>query len=94
MPTGMQNSPEPIKAFAVFDVTFAYRVMQTGAVGKQALNDWIEDKAINAIGKINPAMSLTSTLPSLSRLNGARGGVSTALNNVSGLVTTGVSRIL
>lgn len=79
---------------AVFDVTFAYRVMQTGAVGKQALNDWIEDKAINAIGKINPNQSLSSTLPSLSRLNGARGGVSSALGNINGIVTTGVSRIL
>lgn len=79
---------------AVFDVTFAHRVMQTGAVGKQAINDWLEDKAINAIGKINPNQSLNTNLPALSRLNGARGGISNMLTNVNGLVNEGISRIL
>ncbi|ANA49538.1 tail tube [Salmonella phage vB_SnwM_CGG4-1] len=61
---------------AVFDVTFAYRVMQTGAVGRQAGLDWLEDKAVNAINKINPDLSLNGSLSRLSRLGGAGGGIS------------------
>lgn len=58
---------------AVFDVTFAYRVMQSGAVGRQAALDWLEDRAIGAIGNINPNMGLDASLASLSRLSGAAG---------------------
>lgn len=66
---------------AVFDVTFAYRVMQTGAVGRQAALDWLEDKAINAITGINQDMSLNGSLSRLSRLGGAAGGLSNIVNS-------------
>lgn len=75
-------------SIAVFDVTFAHRVMQTGAVGKQAVNDWLEDKAVNVISKINPNQSLNSGLPALSRLNGAAGGISSAVSSVKGLISS------
>ena len=56
-----------------FDVTFAYRVMQVGAVGEQAARDWIEDKLIYAIkSDDNP---LTSAGKALSRLEGVGGRV-------------------
>ncbi|BBC78261.1 tail tube [Escherichia phage EcS1] len=61
---------------AIFDVTFAYRVMSVGAVGRQAAYDWLEDKAINVITGINGDMSMNSLLPRLSRLGGAGGGIS------------------
>ncbi|AWD90356.1 tail tube [Erwinia phage Cronus] len=77
---------------ATFDVTFAYRVMQAGAVGKQAALDWLEDKAVNLIGKINSDMSLSSSLPALSRLGGSAGGlskgISSAASSVKGLVSS------
>lgn len=73
---------------AVFDVTFAYRVMQTGAVGRQAAQDWLEDKAINAISKINPAQSLNSSLPALSRLGGSASGLSHGISSVKGLISS------
>lgn len=66
---------------AVFDVTFAYRVMQTGAVGRQAALDWIEDRAVNAITGINSEMSLNGSLSRLSRLGGAAGGLSHVINS-------------
>lgn len=61
---------------AVFDVTFAYRSMQTGSVGRQAALDWLEDKAIQKIETINPNQSLSSSASRLSRLSGAGGGLS------------------
>lgn len=61
---------------ATFDVTYAYRVMSVGAVGKQAALDWLEDKAINIVTKINGEMSLGSDLSKLSRLSGAQSGLS------------------
>lgn len=73
---------------ATFDVTFAYRVMQVGAVGKQAALDWLEDKAVNLIGKINSDMSLSSSLPALSRLGGSAGGLSKGISSVKGLVSS------
>lgn len=79
---------------AVFDVTFAYRVMQTGSVGRQAALDWLEDKAITGISKINSDISLNSSLPALSRLGGTASGLSKGIESLNGLVTTGVSRIL
>lgn len=60
---------------SVFDVTFAYRVMHTGAVGEQAALEWIEDKAVDKIDQINPDQSLNSQLPRLSRVGGANGGL-------------------
>lgn len=41
----------------IFDVTFAYRVVQTGAVSEQAALEWVEGKTINQIEDINPNMS-------------------------------------
>ena len=62
-----------------FDVTFAYRSMQTGAVGEQAAREWIEDKAINAITNTFGNNLLDSGLSAagnaLSRLNGVGGRV-------------------
>lgn len=69
---------------AVFDVTFAYRVMQVGAVGRQAAFDWVEDRAINAISKINPDMSIDSALGKLSRIGGTAGGISNITSRVLG----------
>ncbi|AEO97128.1 baseplate tail-tube junction protein [Salmonella phage vB_SenM-AKM_NP4] len=67
---------------AVFDVTFAYRVMQAGAVGRQAAIDWLEDKTVDSIDKINPDLSLNGSLSRLSRLGGAGGGISNIVNRV------------
>lgn len=66
-----------------FDVTFAYRVMSVGAVGEQAAIEWLEDKAIYHVDKINPDQSLNSHLPQLSRLSGAQGGLSRYVNGSS-----------
>lgn len=60
---------------STFDVTFAYRSMQIGAVGRQAAIDWIEDKAINKISTISDENQLSGGLRNLSRLGGARGGL-------------------
>jgi hypothetical protein len=67
---------------AVFDVTFAYRVMSTGAVGRQAALDWLEDRAVSSISTINDNMSLNGSLSRLSRLGGAQGGLSNMVNNI------------
>lgn len=68
---------------ATFDVSFAYRVMSTGAVGRQAAYDWLEDKAINVISGIS-ANNLGKDLGRLSRLGGAGGGLSTISTRASG----------
>lgn len=67
---------------ATFDVSFAYRVMSVGAVGRQAGLDWLEDKAISVISGINPNISLNGTLGRLSRLGGAGGGLSSVVNGI------------
>lgn len=68
-----------------FDVTFAYRSMQTGAVGEQAAREWIEDKAINAITNTFGNNLLDSGLSAagnaLSRLNGIGGRVVNTVTN-------------
>ena len=68
-----------------FDVTFAYRSMQTGAVGEQAALEWIEDKAINAITNTFGNNLLDSGLSAagnaLSRLNGVGGRVVNTVTN-------------
>lgn len=90
IPTGCgapELSYEGNNTIAVFDVTFAYRSMQTGAVGKQAALDWLEDKAVNMIGKINSNMSLNSTLPALSRLGGSASGLSKGISSASSVVS-------
>ena len=46
---------------STFDVTFFYRKMSIGSVGKQAAADWLQDKADNIIDKINPNLSLNPT---------------------------------
>ncbi|QPB08828.1 baseplate protein [Klebsiella phage Metamorpho] len=71
---------------AVFDVTFAYRSMQTGSVGKQAAMDWLEDKTVQQIETINPEQSLSGQAARMSRLGGAGGGISR--------ITTSTSRII
>lgn len=61
-----------------FDVTFAYRTMQTGAVGEQAAREWIEDKAINLIQNTvgeGISGSLTAAGSALSRLQGVGGRI-------------------
>lgn len=68
-------SYEASNEISTFDVTFAYRAMQVGAVGEQAAIDWIESKAIGVIDQINPNMSLPGRLGQYSRLNGAFGGI-------------------
>lgn len=69
-----------------FDVTFAYRSMQTGAVGEQAAREWIEDKAINAITNTFGNNLLDSGLSAagnaLSRLNGVGGRVVNTVTNL------------
>ncbi|ABR24694.1 gp54 baseplate tail tube initiator [Escherichia phage Phi1] len=68
-----------------FDVVFAYRTMQTGAVGEQAAREWIEDKAINAITNTFGNNLLDSGLSAagnaLSRLNGVGGRVVNTVTN-------------
>lgn len=68
-----------------FDVTFAYRTMQTGAVGEQAAREWIENKAINAITNTFGNNLLDSGLSAagnaLSRLNGVGGRVVNTVTN-------------
>ena len=68
-----------------FDVTFAYRSMQTGAVGEQAAREWIEDKAINAItnkfGNNLLDSGLSAAGNALSRLNGVGGRVVNTVTN-------------
>lgn len=54
---------------ATFDVTFAYRCVQIGSVGKQAALDWIESKVTGAIDNISDDYSLSGSIKNLSRLN-------------------------
>lgn len=76
---------------ATFDVTFAYRVMSVGAVGKQAAYDWLEDKAIGIISKSNPMQSLSGEAAKLSRLSGAGSGMKSFINGFGSGGMTGVS---
>lgn len=76
-----------------FDVTFAYRSVQIGAVGKQAALDWLEDKAIGVISGLNKDQSLNSQLAGLSRLSGAQSGMS-GLVSLGRSVSSGISRVL
>lgn len=57
-----QLSFEDNNTITTFDVTFAYRVMATGAVGPQAVKEWMEDLAIK-IGQqaYNPNLNLAQT---------------------------------
>lgn len=68
-----------------FDVTFAYRTMQVGAVGEQAAREWVEDKAINAItntfGNNLLDSGLTAAGNALSRLNGVGGRLVNTVTN-------------
>lgn len=68
-----------------FDVTFAYRTMQVGAVGEQAAREWVEDKAINAITNTFSNNLLDSGLSAagnaLSRLNGVGGRIVNTVTN-------------
>ena len=68
-----------------FDVTFAYRSMQVGAVGEQAAREWVEEKAINAITNTFGNNLLDSGLSAagnaLSRLNGVGGRVVNTVTN-------------
>lgn len=81
VPVGVSSpelSYENNNEITTFDVTFAYRSMQTGAVGEQAAREWIEDKAINLIqntvGDGAPG-SLTAAGSALSRLQGVGGRI-------------------
>lgn len=60
---------------ATFDVTFAYRSMHVGAVGRQAAIDWLESKAIGSIENISEDNNLSSSQKALSRLGGPRTGI-------------------
>lgn len=68
-------SYEDNNTIAVFDVTFAYRSMQVGSVGRQAALDWLESKTVGAIDNISEENSLSSSLRNLTRLGGAGGGI-------------------
>lgn len=81
IPVGVSSpelSYENNNEVTTFDVTFAYRTMQTGAVGEQAAREWIEDKAINLIQNTageGKKSSLTSAGSALSRLQGVGGRI-------------------
>lgn len=81
IPVGVSSpelSYENNNEVTTFDVTFAYRSMQTGAVGEQAAREWIEDKAINLIQNTageGKKSSLTSAGSALSRLQGVGGRI-------------------
>lgn len=81
IPVGVSSpelSYENNNEITTFDVTFAYRSMQTGAVGEQAAREWIEDKAINLIQNTageGKKSSLTSAGSALSRLQGVGGRI-------------------
>lgn len=69
-----ENSNE----ISVFDVTFAYRSMSTGAVGEEAAREWLEDKAIGVIQNIGGGVisgGLSAAGSALSRLNGIGGRI-------------------
>lgn len=70
-----------------FDVTFAYRVMSAGAVGRQAAIDWAENTAISAIHRISGTPNnsgLVGSLSQLSRIGGNTGSVSNVITKVVG----------
>lgn len=50
-----------------FDVTFFYRKMSIGSVGKQAAWDWVEDKTSAIVDKINPNMTVNPVSSRLAR---------------------------
>ncbi|QEG05495.1 baseplate tail tube initiator [Shigella phage JK32] len=81
VPVGVSSpelSYENNNEITTFDVTFAYRTMQTGAVGEQAAREWIEDKAINLIQNTigdGTSGSLTAAGSALSRLQGVGGRI-------------------
>lgn len=63
-----EMSFEDNSSIMTFDVTFFYRKMSIGSVGKQAVLDWLQDKADTAIDGINANMSLNTTSSRLSTL--------------------------
>lgn len=68
-----------------FDVTFAYRVMSTGAVGEEFLRDWAENVAISAIDKTlggGEGSSLSAVGSALSRVNGVGGRLVNSVTNI------------
>ena len=77
-----QFSYEDNNQIATFEVTFAYRVAQIGAVGKQAAMDSLEDKIVQKIDTINPNLSAQGL-----------GSISSRLSRVAG-VGNGLSKIL
>lgn len=57
---GPQMSYEDNNQITTFDVSFAYRVMQVGAVGVEAAKEWMEDSTVDIIkGQTNPNMNVT-----------------------------------
>ena len=80
----------------VFDVTFAYRVMQSGAVNRQAALEWLESGLISSVsgmfGNNQNDSGLGSAVSRLSRLGGTAGGVSN-INTLTGVVNS-ASRVL
>ncbi|QAU03872.1 baseplate tail tube initiator [Acinetobacter phage Henu6] len=55
---GPQVSYEDNNQITTFDVTFAYRSMQAGAVGLEAARAWMEDTTIDiSKGQVNPNMN-------------------------------------
>ena len=82
---------------ATFDVTFAYRVMSTGAVGRNAALEWLEDKVIKGVSGISSDNNLNSEVAKLSRLSGAQSGLTSLYNTFTGsgrAVSGGSQRIL
>lgn len=80
---------------ASFDVTFAYRSVQTGAVGKQAAYEWLEDKVIKGVAGISESNSLSASVAKLSRLSGAASGLTGLVNTFGGRsINNGISRLL
>lgn len=80
---------------ALFDVTFAYRSIQTGAVGKQAAYEWLEDKVLKGVAGISESNSLSSSVAKLSRLSGASSGLTGLVNTFGGrTINNGISRLL
>ena len=74
-----------------FDVTFAYRVMQAGAVDRQAALEWLESATINGIqsvlGNSGGVTGLSNSLSRLSRLGGTAGSISN-INTMTGIVNS------
>lgn len=80
---------------ASFDVTFAYRSIQTGAVGKQAAYEWLEDKVLKGVAGISESNSLSASVAKLSRLSGASSGLTGLVNTFGGrAINNGISRLL